>query len=179
MMMIRFIMEFQEVIRTRQSVRAYQKKPVEPAKLNAVLSAATHAPSASNLQAFQIYVARDPATKDRLALAAMGQEFAAQAPIILVFCADLARAKGYGHVVEQNYSPQDTIIAMAYAQLAAVDQGLASCWIGAFDERQVAEALSLPDTLRPVALTPLGYAAEAPEPLPRRPLAELVVDKAG
>ena len=170
-------MELMELVRTRQSVRKYQQKPVEPAKLQTVLTVATHAPSASNLQAYKVYVIRDQPTKETLALLAFGQDFVAQAPVVLVFCADLTRAKAFGHIIEQNYSPQDTIIAMAYAQLAAADQGLATCWIGAFEEKQVAAALKLPDTQRPIALTPLGYAAETPQPVPHRPLSELVVDK--
>jgi nitroreductase len=168
-------MELLEVIRARHSIRKYQNKPVEDAKLQAILSAATEAPSASNLQPYKIYVARAEARKQAIAMAALGQGFIAGAPIVLVFCADTARAQALGHPREQNYSFQDTIIAMAYAQLAAADQGLASCWIGAFDERQLARVLELPDMVRPAALMPLGYAAESPTEPPRRPLSELVV----
>ncbi len=172
-------MELLEAIRARHSIRKYQNQPVEPGKLQAILQAATEAPSASNLQPYKIYVVRDATRKQKVALAALGQEFIGGAPLVLVFCADTARAQALGHPREQNYSFQDTVIAMAYAQLVAADQGLASCWIGAFDERQLARVLELPDMIRPVALMPLGYAAEKPAEAPRRPLSEVVVDLPG
>ena len=77
---------------------------------------------------------------------------------------------------EVRYSAQDAVIALAYAQLAATEQGLASCWIGALDEAAVSRTLKLPRTLKPVALLPVGYAAEKARVSPRRPLSELVVD---
>jgi nitroreductase len=173
----REFMELLQAIRERHSIRKYEEKPVETAKLQAILSAAAQAPSASGLQPYKIYVLRNPARKQAAALAALGQEFVAHAPVVLVFCADTARAQALGHPREQNYSFQDTIIAMAYAQLAAADQGLASCWVGAFDERQMTRVLALPDMLRPVALMPLGYSAERPAEAPRRPLSELVIEE--
>jgi nitroreductase len=170
-------MELMEAIRARRSVRSFENRSIEPKQLETVLSLATEAPSASNLQAYQIYVVRDADKKEALSMAALGQEFMANAPVLLVFCADLSRAHAFGHVREQNYSPQDTIIAMAYAQLAATDLGLASCWVGAFDERETARVLNLPDTQRPIAIMPIGYAAETPSAIERRPLSELIVDK--
>ena len=170
-------MDLMNTIRARHSVRAYQNKAVEPGKLEQVLALATRAPSASNLQAYQIYVVRNQAAKQALSLAAQGQAFIATAPIILAFCADLTRAREFGHLLEQNYSSQDTIIAMAYAQLAATDQGLGTCWVGAFDEALAARALSLPETQRLIGLMPLGYSATAGEPMAHRPVSDLVVDK--
>ena len=66
---------------------------------------------------------------------------------------------------------------MAYAQLAATDQGLGTCWVGAFDEALAARALNLPETQRLIALMPLGYAAAATTPVTHRPVTDLVVDK--
>jgi nitroreductase len=69
---------------------------------------------------------------------------------------------------------QDATVAAAYAQLAATALGLATCWVGAFDEEAVARAAELPASQRPVAILSLGYAAEDPPPTPRRPLTDLV-----
>ena len=169
-------MDLIELMRARQSVRSFQPRPVEPEKLTAVLTAALHAPSAGNMQAYQVHVVRGEGLRRNLAAAAYGQDFVFKAPLVLVFCADLGRAWKLGKPQDQNFSPQDAIIAMAYAQLAATAQGLASCWVGAFDERQVAKHLVLPATQRAMALMPVGYAAETPTPLPRRALFEMVVD---
>ncbi len=167
-------MDLFEVIARRRSIRAFQGRPVEPEKLQAILEAARQAPSAGNLQAYVIYQVTDPACRRALAQAA-DQEFVAQAPVVLVFCAHPARsAVKYGQRGERLYALQDATIAAAYAQLAAAALGLGSVWVGAFADAAVARALDLPAGLWPVALLPIGYPAEAPTPPTRRPLAEIV-----
>jgi nitroreductase len=69
---------------------------------------------------------------------------------------------------------QDATIACAYAQLAATALGLATVWIGAFDEAAVRRAIDVGDDLRPVAILPIGYAAENPDRSTRRSVADLV-----
>ena len=71
------------------------------------------------------------------------------------------------------YCLQDTATAVTHILLAAVDMGLAGCWVGAFDEVAASQVLSLPSNLRPVALLPIGYADQSPAPRPRRSLAEV------
>lgn len=168
-------MEFLEVIRSRRSVRAYQAKPVEEDKLRCILACATAAPSAGNLQAYGIVVVTDGPTRRALARAALDQMFIAQAPVVLVFFQDPGRsALKYGRRGAELYSLQDATIACAYAQLAATALGLGSCWVGAFDEAAVCRLLKAPVGWRPVALLPIGYPAEGPLPVGRRPLAEVV-----
>jgi nitroreductase len=168
-------MELREVIEARCSVRAFQDRPIEEEKLEAVLEAAQAAPSAGNLQAYEIRVVRDAARKEQLARAALRQSFVAQAPVVLVFFQEPARsARQYGERGRVLYSLQDATIACAYAQLAAVDEGLATCWVGAYDDDRVSAALNAPPELVPVAMLPVGYAAEAPGSTPRRRLADLV-----
>jgi nitroreductase len=168
-------MDFFEVVRTRRSVRAYSSRPVETDKLQAILQAANLAPSAGNLQAYEIFVAQSQTVRDRLAQAAGMQEFITQAPVALVFCANPRRSAGkYGQRGATLYCLQDATIACAYAQLAAAALGLASVWVGAFEEDEVRRAIGVGADLRPVAILPLGYAAEAPGPSSRRPLRDLV-----
>ncbi len=163
-----------ETIRNRQSIRAYHERPVEPEKLEAILSAINQAPSAGNCQAYHLLVVRDKFLKKGLARAAFGQDFLAQAPLVVVFCAAPARTAKYGDRGQQLYCVQDATIAAAYAQLAATAAGLGSCWVGAFNEDTVTAVLQLTVGLRPVVLLPIGYAAEAPPRTPRRPHTELV-----
>jgi nitroreductase len=168
-------MEFFDVIEARRSVRPFRDTTVEPEKLERILGAARLAPSAGDLQSYRIVVIDDAATKAALAAAALGQDFVAAAPVVLVFCADAKRCESrYGHRGATLFCVQDATIAACYAQLAAAGQGLASCWVGAFDEAAVAAALGAPPELRPVAIMPIGRAAEQPERPHRRPLAELV-----
>jgi nitroreductase len=162
-------MEFFEVIEKRRSVRAFADAPVQNDKLERILAAARLAPSAGNLQAFQIAVIEDEATKKTLAAAAMGQAFLAEAPVVLVFCASPEQSEGrYGERGASLFCLQDATIAACYAQLAATALGLASCWVGAFDEGRVSRALKAPPRLRPAAMMPIGAPAEAPERPQRR-----------
>ncbi len=167
-------MEFFKVLQERRSIRAFAGRPVEPEKLQALLEAANRAPSAGNLQAYKIYVVTRLATLKALMRAAFEQKFVAQSPVVLVFCADPRRsASSYGERGATLYSVQDATIACAYVQLAATALGLGSVWVGAFDEDAVRKALDIGEELVPVALLPVGYAAESPQITPRRALDEL------
>lgn len=168
-------MEFFEVLKTRQSIRAFRDKPIEPKKLQQILETINHAPSAGNLQGYEAYLVTNRDVMRALARSASGQDFITQAPLALVFCAHPERsAQKYGQRGTTLYCVQDATIACAYAQLAVTALGLASVWVGAFDEEAVRQAIGVGHDLRPVAFLPIGYAAEAPEQRPRRALAELV-----
>jgi len=168
-------MELTDVLKSRRSIRAFTGRQVEQEKLQRVLEAASCAPSAGNLQAFEIYVVTDRSQRLALAKAALGQEFLASAPVALVFCASPARNVGrYGERGKRLYALQDATIACTYAMLAVTDLGLATVWVGAFNDDAVSSALRLPEGIHPVAMLPIGYAAEQPEATPRRPLDDLV-----
>jgi nitroreductase len=173
-------MEFFETVHARQSVRVYQSKPVEAKQLDAILSAANQAPSAGNAQGYEILVVRDAPTIRSLAKASFSQMFITQAPVVLVFCADPARSGAkYGERGDQLYCVQDATVAAAYAQLAVTALGLATCWIGAFDDEEVAKVLGLRADLRPIAMLPVGWPAETPPRTRRRALSDLVREHKG
>jgi nitroreductase len=173
-------MEFFDVIRARRSTRAFTAQPIARKQLQAILDAANRAPSAGNLQAYEIYAVTNRATLDALVRASLNQEFIAEAPIALVFCAHPARSmKRYCERGTSLYCVQDATIACAYAQLAATALGLASVWVGAFDDDAVRAAIGVGDDLRPIAILPIGYAGEQPEASSRRALAELVHEVSG
>ena len=167
-------MELFDVLNSRRSIRAYQRRSLGDDQLDRILQAMRAAPSAGNLQAFQIVIVRDRECRRRLAAAAYGQSFLGEAPVVLVFFADGPQAsQRYGSRGVQLYALQDATIAAAYAQLAAQALGLGSVWVGAFRDTEVSAAVSAPPHLLPVALLAIGHAAEQPAPTPRRALAEL------
>ena len=170
-------MDFFEVVKQRHSIRHFATTPVEREKLQKILATANQAPSAGNLQSFEIYVASGLSTRLALAHCALGQSFIAQAPYSLVFCtrADLAESC-YGRRGKELYAIQDATIACSFAMLAATALGLGSVWVGAFDERAVGEILGSKKSARPVAILPIGYTAESPVVTPRRSLTELVLE---
>lgn len=168
-------MEFFNAISARQSIRAYQETSIDQNKLEKILMTANMAPSAGDLQAYEIVVVQQAITRSLLAAAAHGQEFLVQAPVVIVFFANPPRsAARYAARGEKLFSIQDAAIAASYAQLAATALGFGSCWVGAFDELHVAKILRAPAHLRPVCLLAIGYAAERPERPSRRELSHLV-----
>ena len=168
-------MEFFDVMRGRFSVRSYQNKPVDDAALRSILEAVNGAPSAFNAQAFEVVVVRDAARKEALAKACFNQMFAATAPVMLVFFANPDRNREkIGNEGAAVYSHEDATIACDYAHLAAAALGLGSCWIAAYGQKAVSEALGAPASWCPVALLPIGHPAEAAKPRERRALSDIV-----
>jgi len=165
-------MEFFKVLKARRSVRTYTPQPVEASKVQTILDAANRAPSAGNMQAYEIF-----AVTSRAALSALaqGRAYFEVIPFALVFCAHPARAaEKFGERGARLYCVQDATIACAYAQLAATAVGLSSVWIGRFDEEVVRRAVGAGEDLLPVAILQLGYAAETPGVSPRRAQDDLV-----
>ncbi len=168
-------MDFFKIVDDRRSMRKYVETPVEDEKLHKILETANRAPSAGNLQAYEIYVVRKLEQRQALVKASWDQGFLAEAPVVLIFCVNPARsAVKYGERGNSLYSIQDATIACAYSQLAAKAQGLDTVWVGAFDEAAVSAAIRLPADLRPVVLLPVGYAGQVPTVRPRRELRDLV-----
>jgi nitroreductase len=168
-------MNFFELIEQRKSVRAYLDQPIEDEKLEAILAAANKAPSAGNLQAYEIFLVADQKNRQALAQAAGGQEFITQAPAALVFCTHASRNEWrYRQRGVELYAVQDATIACTFAMLVATALGLASVWVGAFDDKGVSQVIGVGQDLRPVAILPIGYAAESPDPKNRRDIGDIV-----
>ncbi len=171
-------MDFFDVLRKRRSVRAFSGKPIEREKSAKLLEAINSAPSAGNLQAFRVAKVRKKETRKKIARAAFGQSFAAEAPLVLVFLACPGEsAKRYGARGEKLYSVQDATIAASYAQLSATALGLSTVWIGAFNGEEIKKALGAGEELTPVAVIPVGYAAESPGKAPRKELDEIIIEE--
>jgi nitroreductase len=167
-------MEFTEVIRNRHSIRTFTDQPVEAEKLQQILETANLAPSAGNLQAYEIYVVTDAKKRDGLSCAALAQEYVAVAPVALVFCTHPELTEGrYTERGTRLYTVQDATIACTFAMLAATNLGLGCVWVGTFDEKVVRLIIGAPDSQVPVVILSIGYPGEFPEQHPRRPLEQL------
>jgi nitroreductase len=145
-MEIRFageIMDIFDVFSERRSIRAFTDEPVTEDALKQIFEAVNRAPSAGNLQAFEIYQVTKVEHKQALMCASYDQEFLVQAPVVLVFCAAPSRSAGrYSKRGETLYCLQDATIACTYAMLAATALGLGSVWVGAFDEDAVHQVIA-------------------------------------
>ncbi len=166
-------MEVYEAIRARHSVRSFRDRAVEPAKLARVLEAAHLAPSARNEQEWRFVVVSDPAKKEALATEASSQHFMLEAPLIIAAC---AQTDGRAMRCGQLSYPIDVAIALDHLSLAAVAEGLGTCWIGSFDPIRVRRILGIPPEVQVVELMVLGYPREtgAPPEKNRLPLENIV-----
>lgn len=156
-------MEFFETVDKRISVRSFKGK-VEDSKIEKILAAIKQAPSAGNLQAFEVIVVRKKKTISELAKTAE-QDFIAEASVVLAFFSNPKKSAKYG-AKAAFYSLQDATIAAAYSQLACTSLGLASVWIGHIGD--ISGILKADKNMIPVCMIPIGYPNETPKRKDRR-----------
>ncbi len=156
-------MDVLEAILDRRSVRKFINKPIEPDIVADILEAGKWAPTAGNLNTRSVIIVRDVLSRKQMARAS-SQSFVAEAPVVLVVCAhQRLAARKYGKRGAYLYVLQDTAAMIQNIMLAAHSFGIASCWVGAFNEDYVARILKIPPGVRPVALIPIGYPKIIPE----------------
>jgi len=161
-------MDFMDIVKKRRAIRKYKKTPIPEEDLEYVLEAARLAPSWGNRQCWRYIVVTDEALKKKITL----RDWAAEAPVIIVGCADPDKS---GNKDGKPYYMLDMGISMEHLILAATEKGLGTCWLGGqFDEKVVKETLGIPENIRVVALTPLGYPDEAPLYKERKSMDEMV-----
>ncbi|ODU57163.1 MAG: hypothetical protein ABT01_02650 [Clostridium sp. SCN 57-10] len=150
-------MTVKEAIDARRSIRKYQDRDIEPEVLHEVLEAARLAPSAKNMQSWKFIAVTDKALRPAMVEACGGQTSVMEAPVSLVICATEDSVMS----CNQHRSSVDCSIAMSFVMLRACELGLGTCWLGHFYADRVKDVLGLPGNYIPVAVTPLGYPAEA------------------
>ena len=165
-------MDVFEAVKTRRSTRKFKDSTIEKEKLSKVLEAARFAPSAANLQPWSFIVVSDKAIRQSL-FSAYSQQWFVDAPLIIVACG--FPDKGWCRKDGEKYYPIDVAIAMQNMILAAHDVGLGTCWIADFDEKKVKKALDIPNNVRVIAMTPLGYPDEDKGPITERKSLEEII----
>lgn len=170
-----------DVLRKRKSVRAYEKREIEPAARTAILQATLRAPTAGNLMLYSILDVTDQAIKDRLAITCDDQPFIARAPMVWLFLADYQRWVDYFAAcgVEEMCAARheaarkpaegdlflaccDALIAAQNAVVAAESLGIGSCYIGDIMENYEIhrDLFNLPKYVFPICLLCFGYPTE-------------------
>lgn len=149
-----------EIFKKRFSVRRYLNKDVEFDKITNMLEAARWAPSAGNLQELK-YVIVDDKTQIKNISNACSQRWIENVPLIITVIADANKLKMYfGSRGEKVYSYMDGAIAAEHIMLEATRLGLGSCIIGAFDETNIKDILSIPEKDMLIAVITIGYTSE-------------------
>ena len=158
-----YMTECLDAIYQRRSVRKFTSDPVDRQIVEKLIQDAQMAPSAGNLQARDFIVVTNTAVKKKLKEAALDQKFLVQAPVIIVFCANTPRSSRIYSGRGELYSIQDASISAMVMTLAAHDMGLATCWVGAFNDADISEILMIPHNIRPVCMLALGYPTDTPD----------------
>jgi nitroreductase len=162
------------IIKERRSIRDFQDKNIPDDIIKKLIDAIIWAPSAGNLQSRKFYFVRDAKIKKAVAAAALNQSFIAEAPLVVVGCADSRIGNRYGERGINLYSIQDVACSIMSMMLVAAENGLGTVWVGAFREGDVFEILDMPHNLRPVAIVPVGYPSRMPSAPPRVSIKEAV-----
>jgi len=168
-------MDLSEAIKGRRSIRNFKPDEVSEKDVERLIEAAVSAPSAGNIQPWELVVARKPEIRRKLVEAAYGQSFIEEAPVVIVVCANEDRSsQRYGLRGQTLYCLQDTAAATQNMLLTAYSLGLGTCWVGAFKEDEVREALKIPTGIRPVAIVPVGYPSKSASARQKRPVEHVV-----
>lgn len=164
-------MNVHEAIRKRRAVRSYKDDPIPEESLKKILEAARLAPSAKNKQDWKFIVVRDSETRAKLSEAARNQEFVARSPIVI---AGITLDPDYVMGSEVPAYAVDLAIAMEHIALAAIEEGLGTCWVGGFSQKEAKETLQIPEKYKVVILMPLGFSADKPALKSRKSIEEIV-----
>jgi len=162
-------LEVSEAIKTRRSIRKYKPDSIPDDKLKLVFEAARLAPSAGNRQPWRFVVVRNPERKKSVAKAANNQMFIADASTIVAAVGDPG--------VSKKWHDKDVMIAVEHMALVATTLGFGTCWIGAFDEKEVKRLLKIPNELSVIALLPIGIPDETPATRPRKEISEVFFEE--
>lgn len=158
-----------DVIKTRRSIRKYKPHPLPEEHLKTILEAGRLAPSAGNRQPWRFIVVRDPAKKKELAEKASNQHWIGDAGAIVVA---LSMPKDDPSVYER-WVERDVMTAVEHMVLTAWELGYGSCWIGAFKQQDIKEALGVPDNYWVINLLPIGVPDQTPDARGRKPFREI------
>jgi len=145
-------MDVTGAIKARRSIRKFKRKEIPPELLDHMLEMARIAPSGANRQPWEMVVITDRQRLKDLVPICKDQSFVGDCSAFLVGIDD----------PQQKWAKVDLTIALDHLTLAAVDEGLGTCWIGAFDQARMAGFIGLPADRTITVCLALGYPDETP-----------------
>ena len=166
-----------ELLQGRMSLRRYSPQPIKAEHLQLIKDCTMRAPTAGNMMLYSVLQVQAQDKKDRLA-ETCNHAFIAQAPLVLLFLADMQRlydfyrafgVPAYCHEHGTEFqTPQasdlmmsccDALIAAHTSVIAAESLGMGSCYIGDIlgSHQEHQEIFQLPAWTFPIALVCYGY----------------------
>lgn len=157
-------MDTRTAITSRRSIRSYKDKKINQTIINDIIDAARYTPSSGNIQNWHVVVITDEEIKEKISDCCLQQNWMNQAPVLLVVCNRKKEVeKMYGERGRDSYSIQNCAAFTQNILTMATSHGLATCWIGAFDEKALGRELKLPDGVVPEVVITIGYTNEKPK----------------
>ena len=158
-------MEFYDVVKSRKSIKKFKNTPVNKEKLTKMIEAAMMSPSWKNNTSYKFILVDEKNKLEQISKSIMNKDDSAaqsilEAPMTAVIVAD---PDASGEVENREYYLVDSAIAMEHFILSATNEGYGTCWIAAIDEDIIKKALSIPQSYKVVAMTPIGEIAESKE----------------
>lgn len=167
------IMNLQEVIRGRRSIRKFRKEKVPRELLTQLIEAAIWAPSASNAQAWRFVIATETDHIRKLKTVSPG--ILGDPTAVIAICEDLDEARAaWGKTMTRFLAPVDAAMATQNLILSAYEAGLGTCVIASFHAGAVQRLLGLPVAVQPQLLVSVGWPETSPPAPNRRSLKGIV-----
>jgi len=167
-------MQVFDTIKQRRSVRFYTDEAIDEDKLKKLVESAIWAPSAGNIQAWNVVIVQRK--EDIELVKAISPGMLGNPTALMILCADRRKAydKG-GEVGRDVLSLMDIAIATQNICLEATELGIGSCIIRSFNQDAVRALLDLPENIAPELVVSLGYPRKIPNPPPRRKVEDAVI----
>jgi nitroreductase len=171
-----------ELLKAHRSIRKFTSRAVDQATVEMLIEAGQAAPTSSFIQACTVIQVARGERRNALAEMAGNQAYVAEAPVFLVFCADMKRhqlaCSMHNAEMQSGFTEQfltaslDCAIFAQNVTVAAESLGLGGVYIGALRNQiaEVAQLLELPELVYPVFGICLGWPDQNPEVKPRLPL---------
>jgi len=163
-------MEVKKCIKERRSIRHFLNKKVEFELITEILEAGIWAPSSGNIQNWNFIVINSKEKKEKIAKACYGKPFIARAPYVIIVLAETKRAEKLYGKFGKRFAIQNISACIENMLLRTHELGLASCWIGKFEEEEIKNILNVPESIEIHAILPIGYAGEKVPAPPRKKL---------
>jgi len=152
-------MDVDKAIKERHSVRKFSNKKPDWRKIIECVDAMRYAPMAGNNFTLKIIIVEDKEKIQQIADACQ-QNFIGIVNYIVVVCSDNKRLVNAYEEKGEKFNRQQVGAAMENFLLEIEDKGLATCWVGYFEENMIKRSLRIPSEIQVEAIFPIGYEFE-------------------
>lgn len=149
-------MEFGKAVEKRNSVRSFKDRKIDFRDIMYAVDAANKAPCAGGNYNMKFLIVED-AEKIKMIAKFADQHWIADAPVVVVACSDETHLEHMYGERGRIYCRQQAGAAIENFLLKLVDSGLSACWVGAFSDELIKQALKIPAHINIEALIPIGY----------------------